>query len=128
MARRRGMGLLGLVGLAAGAWWLFGRPAGAAAPNGALAARRADVFSRARALTIENIELLKSSGGVPPDAVEVYEDPQHVGPAVSIGPGEYVVGPGGGVAGFGSLLYPTDVSATPLAPGGSPSITPGLWY
>jgi hypothetical protein len=149
MARRGrkaiGMGTILLLGGAA--WWLLGRRGADAYPShlepGQLPTDKPlEAYSADRELMPIEVQALRAAGRLPADATRawVHADVEGVQKPMMPGwVGAYLISPAvaaslsqeapsGAVAGYGSLLYPTGVYATPLAAGGGPSITPGLWY
>lgn len=151
MARRgrKAMGMGTMLLLGGAAWWLYTRNR---YPSHIQAAQiptdlPLESYSAERKLTAEEVAYLVRKGELPSDAVHawVHADVPENGwqrPAMPGLVGMYLVGtglgqlaammlapqPSGSVSGYGSVLYPTDVYATPLAAGGGPSITPGLWF
>jgi len=136
-----------LVLLGGAAWWFLGRRGGNGYPSnvepGQLPTDKPlEAYSADRELMPIEVQALKTAGRLPADATRawVHADVEGVTKPMMPGwPGVYLISPtvaavlsegapSGAVAGYGSLLYPTGVYATPLAAGGGPSITPGLWY
>jgi len=146
MARRIG-GLMTLALLGGAAWWFLGRKGGNGYPSRLEPSqlptdKPLEAYSADRELMPIEVQALKTAGRLPADATRawVHADVEGVTKPMASGwPGAYLISPtvaavlsegtpSGAVAGYGSLLYPTGVYATPLAAGGGPSITPGLWY
>lgn len=125
---RKSSGLLGLVALGVGAWWLLRRNAAAAAPVLPVVTEEELMgVLGIQSATEDTLAGLKMTGLVPADAIEVYLDPTPgVAPlrAIAGKPGFYAVPSGAleAIEGAGTILplsgYGQQYYARRQAPGG----------
>jgi len=145
-ARRIGGGIGTLLLLGGAAWFLFSTKKYMARvePGQLPTDKPLQAYSAERELMPVEVQALKQAGRLPANATRawVHADVEGVQKSIEpMWPTAYFISPAvaatlsaspsgavAGYGGYGSLLYPTGVYATSLVAGGSPSVTPGLWF